>query len=226
MLRIVIPNGTLEQGTLRFLKEAGVIIPQRGRKMKVEVNHLLIKEVWFSRPQHIPQLVKPPYCDVGICGKDWVEEYNVRFRRPFHKELMSLPYGKRGSQGKTEVVLFCSKKTTNQDPRSVDIYRDLISEYPLLTKRFFWERYRMEVYPDISWGTTESLVPEPYPWGICLTETRKTLHENGLKEVATILKSYTMLFTHRIGNEPSKEQAIVELIDLFKQLLMDVRKEG
>ena len=64
-LKIALPNGSLEEGTMRLFEEANLKIKKDLRKHDAFVDGPLILRVTFMRPQHIPALVERGVC----CGR-------------------------------------------------------------------------------------------------------------------------------------------------------------
>ena len=212
-LKIALPSGTLQKSTLEFLLRAGILIKEpKERKMRVPAMHTLIKEAWFLRPQHIPEIVSKGLCDVGICGADWVLENRLSGNNV--ETIFTLPYGKVGRNGRTKVVVFCAK---DEKEANLTFAKEVVSEYPHLTADFFLKKYGRSITVRFSHGTTEALVPVLYRWGVCLVDRGKTLRANGLKIVEVITKSSTVLIAQeRLGLELKEE-----LKDIFRETIWE-----
>jgi len=208
-LKLALPNGTLEIETWRFLASAGIHISRGERRLHILVNHRLVKEVLFARPQHIPELVSKGICHVGICGRDWVLEKALEGN--LVEEILELPCGKEERSGKTRVVLFCQKGNKEM----VEDIDEVVSEYPHLTENFFRKQGR-PVTVRFSHGTTETLVPTICKWGVCLTETGQTLRNNGLVIVEVIAKSSTILIAS-LEKDRQERREIEELKELLER---------
>ena len=101
------------------------------------INDPRVDEVRILRPQEIPVYVAEGLFDIGITGRDWVEETNSDVI-----SLGELKYSKATSDPVRLVVA-----VPNDSPiQSVEDLSDGVrvsSEYPELTKRFFAERGSM-----------------------------------------------------------------------------------
>src|SRR5437660_12884572 len=75
MLKFVIPKGSLEEQTLRLLEAADLRV-RRGssRDYHGRIDDDRIERVSLLRPQEIPRYIEEGFFDIGITGRDWVEE--------------------------------------------------------------------------------------------------------------------------------------------------------
>jgi len=75
MLRLVIPKGSLEKSTLELFSDADLPI-SRGSVVdyKGNINDPRIESVRVLRPQEIGSYVSDGLFDIGITGRDWIEE--------------------------------------------------------------------------------------------------------------------------------------------------------
>src|SRR5437867_4370875 len=78
MLRLVLPKGSLERATLELFEEADLAV-SRGSDVDYRgaIDDPRVDEVRILRPQEIPQYVAEGRFDLGITGRDWIEERNV-----------------------------------------------------------------------------------------------------------------------------------------------------
>src|SRR3989441_6542782 len=75
MLRLVIPKGSLEEQTLALLEAADLPLRRPSdRDYHGTVDDPRIDRVSILRPQEIPRYVEEGFFDLGITGRDWVEE--------------------------------------------------------------------------------------------------------------------------------------------------------
>ena len=75
MLRLVVPKGSLERQTLELFAAADLKI-QRSSEVDYRgtIDDARIDEVYVLRPQEIPVYVADGMFDLGITGRDWIEE--------------------------------------------------------------------------------------------------------------------------------------------------------
>src|SRR5665647_3355869 len=74
-IKFVIPKGSLEAQTLKFLKLADLEVIRKGpRDYNPKIKDFRISAVKVLRPQEIPKYVADGYFDLGITGLDWLRE--------------------------------------------------------------------------------------------------------------------------------------------------------
>ncbi len=75
MLRLVLPKGSLERATMALFEDADLTV-QRDSDVdyRGEIDDPRVIDVTVLRPQEIPRYVASGLFDVGITGRDWIEE--------------------------------------------------------------------------------------------------------------------------------------------------------
>lgn len=184
-LKIALPNGSLEEGTIRLFEEANLKIKKDPRKHDARIDDLLISLATFMRPQHIPSLVERGVYDVGICGSDYVEESGAAVC--FVADLL---YGRGTSNGLARIVLVTARRNPVERIENIEPGTIVLSEYPNITKRAFASRLPIEIR--FSYGGTEAHIPRDYLYGVCLTDTGESLTANGLKIISELHKTRTV----------------------------------
>ena len=78
MLRLVLPKGSLEAQTIQLFDDADLAV-LRGSDVeyRATIDDPRVDEVRILRPQEIPQYVAEGRFDLGITGRDWIEERNA-----------------------------------------------------------------------------------------------------------------------------------------------------
>ena len=75
MLRLVLPKGSLENATLQLFDDADLAVRRASDvDYKATVEDPRIDSVRILRPQEIPRYVAEGLFDLGITGRDWIEE--------------------------------------------------------------------------------------------------------------------------------------------------------
>ncbi len=75
MLRLVLPKGSLEKATLDLFEAADLRVRRDSDvAYRAEIVDPRIVEVRILRPQEIPSYVAEGLFDLGITGRDWIEE--------------------------------------------------------------------------------------------------------------------------------------------------------
>ena len=154
MLKLVLPKGSLEKATLELFEAADLpVVRSSSVDYKASIADPRIAEVRILRPQEIPTYVAEGLFDIGITGRDWVEETSSTVT-----SLGELKYSKATSNPVKVVVAVAgdSPATSVRDlPQGVRV----TSEYPELTKRFFAER-GIAADVRLSYGASEAKIPD------------------------------------------------------------------
>src|SRR3954466_13861231 len=75
MLKIVLPKGSLEKMTLELFEAADLPVGRSSDvNYKATIDDPRIAAVRILRPQEIPRYVADGLFDLGITGRDWIEE--------------------------------------------------------------------------------------------------------------------------------------------------------
>jgi len=214
VLRLVLPKGSLEKATFDLFEAADLAISRSSSvDYKATIDDPRIAEVRILRPQEIPVYVAEGLFDIGITGRDWVEETASSV-----DSLGELKYSKATSNPVKVVVAVAgdSPATSVKDlPQGVRV----TSEYPELTKRFFAERgIRADVR--LSYGASEAKIPDIADCVVDITETGRALRAAGLKIIDTILVSYTELIANKASfADPAKRHAMEQIMTLLNGTL-------
>ena len=221
MLRLVLPKGSLERATLDLFAAADLGVNRSSDvDYRASVDDPRIEEVRILRPQEIPLYVADGLFDIGITGRDWVEE--------------------RGSEVTSLGVLRYSKATANPIrvvlavpvDSPVATVADLAAlasgkpgglrvstEYPELTRRYL-EQHGVAADVSLSYGATEAKVPDIADCVVEITETGRALRAAGLKIVETLLVSHTELIANPDSwADPDKRHAMEQLLTLLQGAL-------
>ncbi|HMG27066.1 MAG TPA: ATP phosphoribosyltransferase [Acidimicrobiia bacterium] len=214
MLRLVVPKGSLEQGTFQLFEDADLGI-SRGSDIeyRASIDDPRVADVRILRPQEIPRYVADGLFDVGVTGRDWVEETGVDV-----VTLSELQYSKSSAQPIRIVLAVAddSPWTTVADlPSGVRIH----TEYTELTRRYF-EKHGVDAEVTLSYGATEAKVPEIADAVVELTETGRALRAAGLKIIDTILVSSTELIANpEAYADPERRKAMEQIRTLLNGAL-------
>jgi ATP phosphoribosyltransferase len=214
MLRLVLPKGSLEKATLELFDAADLPVRRSSTvDYQATVDDPRIDSVRILRPQEIPTYVAEGLFDVGITGRDWVEETGSVV-----ETLGELKYSKATSNPIKLVVAVAGDSPAGSVTELPDGVR-VQSEYPELTKRFFADR---GVAADVrlSYGATEAKIPDIADCVVEITETGRALRAAGLKVIDTILSSYTEVVANpAAAKDPEKRRAMDEIMTLLNGVL-------
>ena len=165
MLRLVLPKGSLEKATLELFEAADLRVERSSTvDYRATIDDPRIDEVRILRPQEIPMYVAEGLFDLGITGRDWVEETASDV-----VTLGELRYSKATSRPIRMVVAVPQDSPID---RVEDLPQGLrvSTEYPGLTRRFF-EGRGIEADIRLSYGATEAKVPDIVDCIVEITET-------------------------------------------------------
>ena len=214
MLRLVLPKGSLERATLELLAAADLAVRRSSDiEYRAVIDDPRIDDVRILRPQEIPRYLEEGLFDLGITGRDWVEETAADV-----VSLGELAYSK-ATASPIRVVLAVA---ADSPVRSVTDLGDgcrVATEYPGLTARFLAAR---GVKADVrfSYGATEAKVPEMADAVVEITETGSALRAAGLRIVDTLLVSHTELVANRQAtDDPAKARAMGQILVLLQGAL-------
>ncbi len=210
MLRIVLPKGSLERATLDLFDAADLpVVRASDVDYRGTIDDPRVTEVRILRPQEIPVYVAEGMFDLGVTGRDWIEETAAEV-----VSLGELRYSKASARPVQIVVavpLDSPVDRVEDLPQRVRVS----TEYPGLTRRFF-EKKGIDADIRLSYGATEAKVPEIADCIVDLTETGRALRAAGLKVVDTILTSATELIANPAAyDDPAKRHAMGQLHTLL-----------
>lgn len=172
-----------------------------------------IDSVRILRPQEIPSYVADGLFDLGITGRDWVEETGSDV-----VSLGELRYSKATSKP-IRVVLAVPQDSPWKAPEDLPAGVRVSTEYMELTKRYFESRW-VEADLRLSYGATEAKVPDIVDCVVDITETGSALRAAGLRILDEILVSYTELVANREAFEdPTRRHAMEQVLTLLSGVL-------
>ena len=210
MLRLVLPKGSLEKPTLELFEAADLrVVRSSTVDYKASIDDPRIDEVRILRPQEIPAYVAEGLFDLGIAGRDWVEETASDVTI-----LGELQYSKASSQP-FRIVLAVPNDSPYSDVTDLPQGVRVSSEYPELTRQFF-EKHGIQADIRLSYGATEAKVPDIVDCIVDGTETGRALRAAGLKIIGNVLTSYTALVANPAAvADPAKQHAMEQIKTLL-----------
>jgi ATP phosphoribosyltransferase len=210
MLRLVLPKGSLERATLQLFEDADLPVVRSSEvDYRATIDDPRVIDVRILRPQEIPRYVAGGLFDVGITGRDWIEETGAEVTT-----LAELHYSKATARPIRVVLAVAGDagwKSVEDLPAGVRVH----TEYPELTRRFL-EKHGVRAEVSLSYGATEAKIPEIADAVVEITETGRALRAAGLTILDTILVSYTELIANPIAfADPQKRRAMEQLRTLL-----------
>jgi ATP phosphoribosyltransferase len=215
MLNLVLPKGSLERATLELFDDADLGVTRSSDvDYRATIDDPRVTEVRILRPQEIPRYVAEGRFDLGITGRDWIEETAADV-----VTLTELHYSKATARP-IRVVLAVEadsgvRSVTDLPGSGLRVH----TEYPELTRRYF-AQHGIDAEVTLSYGATEAKVPDIADAVVEITETGRALRAAGLRIIDTILTSYTELIASpEAYADPAKRVAMEQLMVLLSGAL-------
>ena len=210
MLNIVLPKGSLERATMELFDDADLaVVRSSDVDYRATIDDPRVAEVRILRPQEIPRYVTEGRFDLGVTGRDWIEETEADV-----VTLTELHYSKATARP-IRVVLAVAADSGFQKVEDLPSGLRVHTEYPQLTRRYF-DRHGIDAEVTLSYGATEAKVPDIADAVVEITETGRALRAAGLRIIDTILTSYTELIASpEAYADPDKRVAMEQLMTLL-----------
>jgi ATP phosphoribosyltransferase len=214
MLRLVLPKGSLEKATLDLFAAADLAVV-RGSDVdyRATIDDPRVSEVRILRPQEIPGYVAEGNFDLGITGRDWIEETGADVL-----SLGELAYSK-ATADPIRVVLAVAHDSPVRSITDLRSGARVSTEYPELTRRVL-EKHGVHAEIRMSYGATEAKIPDIADAVVEITETGRALAAAKLRVVDTLLVSRTELIANPTSaSDPDKRLAMGHLMTLLQGAL-------
>ena len=243
-LNFALPDGHMMAHVLPFIKGAGIAFKgyetthnNQQPILKLITDHakLIIKEpervtAKIIRPQDMPVHVANGNFDIAITGTDWVDEHlkcfpdsPLKMAEEDNKHILRLGFGK------VRIVAAVQEDQEDNLPAFVQSfsgeYIRIASEYVYLADTFAQAKKMYPYRVIMTYGATESLIPEDCDMIIENTETGNTLTQNRLKIIDTLKilgtgKSEGCLIANPESIKNSSKNEMIEgIFTLFKNYL-------
>lgn len=221
MLRLVLPKGSLERATMQLFEEADLAVNRASDvAYRASIDDPRVTEVRILRPQEIPVYVADGLFDLGITGRDWIEE-----RGSDVVSLGKLAYSKATSNPARVVLAVGADSPANSLAELAAAVADgprrlrVSTEYPELTRKGL-AAHDIEADLSLSYGATEAKVPDIADAVVDMTETGSALRAAGLKVIETLLVSHTELIANPTSAaDAAKRHAMEQLLTLLQGTL-------
>lgn len=217
MLNVVLPKGSLERATFALFEDADLAV-QRSSDVdyRGSIDDPRVADVRILRPQEIPRYVADGLFDVGITGRDWIDETGADV-----VTLSELHYSKATARPIRVVLAVDAEsgvKTVEDLPGGLVVH----TEYPQLTRRYF-ERHGIDATVELSYGATEAKVPDIADAVVEITETGRALRAAGLRIIETILVSHTELVANPVAYADAAKRTAMEELQVLLTGALEAR---
>jgi len=204
-LKILLPKGRIYDNVVALFSEAGINIslPERAYRPTVNQEDL---EAKVMKPQNIGKLLELGAHDVGFTGVDWICETGADV-----VEVLDLGFDK---------VRIVAAVPNEIDDRMLRSRRMIVATEYVANAEAWLKQQNLNYLIVRTYGATEVFPPDDADMIIDNTATGRTLQENGLRIVDTIMESSTRMFASKEAMaDPAKKQKIMELKMLFEAVL-------
>jgi ATP phosphoribosyltransferase len=206
VLKLVLPKGSLEKATLELFEAADLSVSRSSTvDYRASIADPRIEDVRILRPQEIPLYVADGLFDLGITGRDWVEETGASV-----VSLGEMHYSKNSSRP-VRIVLAVPQDSPISHVGGLPDGLRVSTEYPEIARRYF-EGKGIKADIRLSYGATEAKVPDIVDCIVDITETGRALRAAGLKIIDEILHSYTELVANPASHaDPGRRKAMEQI---------------
>jgi ATP phosphoribosyltransferase len=215
-LKLGLPAGSLQESTMEMFRKAGYNISIGERSYYPYIDDEEIECV-LMRAQEIPRYVEDAVLDVGLTGKDWINETGARV-----EEIAELTYSKRGLRP-VRLVLAVPENSEIQSISDLEGKR-IATELVESTRRYLLEN-GIHASISFSWGATEVKPPLLADAIAELTETGRSLKANHLRIIDTILVSTPrVIMNSESWNDTWKRKKVDHMVTLLRGALLAEKK--
>lgn len=212
ILKLGLPKGSLQEATFKLFANAGWDIRVDSRSYQPVVDDPEISAM-LIRPQELPRYLEDGILDVGLTGKDWIENNGADVH-----EVCELTYSKV-TRNPIRIVLAVPEESDYKGPEDLAGKR-IATEYVQLAERYFHRHGVDDAQVEFSWGACEVKVPVLADAIVVNTETGSSLRAHNLKIIDTILTSTTRLVAnHDAWADPEKRGKIENMAMLLNGAL-------
>ena len=217
-LKIGLPKGSLQETTLKLLKKAGWNFSISGRAYKPYCDDKDL-EAWLIRAQEMSVYVERGVFDMGITGKDWVDENESDV-----VEVCELIYAKSYMRP-VRWVLAVPNDSNIQTVEDLEGKR-ISTEVVNITKKYL-KKNNVNAHVEFSWGASEVKPGILVDAIVEVTETGSSLKANNLRIVDTIMESSTRLVANKNAyKDPWKKKKIDNIAMLLQSSINATSRVG
>ena len=204
-LKILLPKGRIFDNVITLFAGAGISIKLPDRAYRPTVNQDDL-EAKVMKPQNIGKLLELGAHDVGFTGRDWIEETGADV-----EEIMDLGF---------DPVRIVAAVPNEIDDKALMNKRMIVAtEYEKIAEKWLTSKKISHIIVR-TYGATEVFPPDDADMIVDNSATGRTLIENGLRIVDTLMTSSTRMFASKAAMaDPAKKKKILELKMLFSAVL-------
>lgn len=197
-------SGRLSDYSRDLLRDAGLRVQHGKNDLTARVENFPI-DLMFVRDDDIPTFVSDGVCELGIVGRNVLEEFALGQTEPRFAVVAPLGFGRCG------LKIAAPERADYDGPESLQGAR-IATSYPRLLQRFLDERGVDATIVEMN-GAVELAPRLQIATFICdLVSTGATLEANGLRVVETVLDSEAVLVRTLKPLSPDKAEVSDKLL--------------
>jgi ATP phosphoribosyltransferase len=214
-LTLALPKGRIAEQALPIFERAGIeladAVANAGRRLMIDLPQG--GRVLLVKPTDVPTYVEHGVADVGIAGRDTLEEQGRDLYEPVDLGVAA-----------------CRLVVAQPQERPARLQRGMVlrvaTKYPRLTQRHYLERgispEIIPLYGSVELGAITGLADQI----VDLVESGETLRQNRLVEVETIMHVTSRLIVHpaSLKLQPEAISRLIEAIRGARDELLETRK--
>lgn len=203
-----IPNGSLQEYTLRIFKEAGFDVGLSMEEYILKIDDPEI-ECFLLSPQEIPKYVEREKLDAGITSEDSVYESKAKVIK-----VVELEYGKQ-KLGRLKQCLIVPENSKIKSVKDLE-GKTVSTEFVNVVKDYL-RKNGVKARVEFSHGSTGTKPPKFADAIVDLVETEDSLRANNLKIIDTISESPVALVAGKnVWQDKRKKRGIKDLALLLQ----------
>jgi ATP phosphoribosyltransferase len=219
-LKLGIPKGSLQDATVQLFARAGFNLYVSSRSYFPAIDDPEI-ECMLIRAQEMARYVSDGVLDAGLTGQDWIAEHELGDGTTgVLTAVADLVYAKQ-SFGKVRWVLAAPEDSAVK--AAADLEGATIATELVRVTRAYFERQRVKVHVEFSWGATEVKPPVLADAIVEATETGSTLRANRLRILDTVMESNTQLIANREALADSWKRTKIENMALLLRAAIEAQ---
>ena len=209
-INLALPKGRMAEGVLRLMEDAGFKVLANGRNYRPLCTDPRF-QLKLLKPQDIVRMVELGRHDLAFAGHDWVVELGAAVDEVLDTGL--------------DQVRLVAAAPTGAVPGLRSRRIVVASEYENITRTWL-DKEGYDYLFVRSHGATEVFPPEDADMIVDNTATGRTLVENDLQEVDTLLASSTRVIANpALGRRPEVEEFVLLLksvLDARKRVMLEM----
>ena len=204
-LKILLPKGRIYDNVVSLFSGSGISVSLPDRAYRPTVNQEDL-EAKVMKPQNIGKLLELGAHDVGFTGRDWILETGADV-----VEVMDLGFDR------VKIVAAVPNEIDDEELKKRRII--VATEYTNIASKWLEEK-RIKNMVVRTYGATEVFPPDDADMIVDNTATGRTLKENGLRIVDTLMTSSTCSLQKKLWQTNGSGKKSMSLKCFLRQSLM------